>query len=157
MTAVLTADACQEFVNALCPELWQVDAGRLTQMGKVAVIEDAFADAKSKPGSSRVSAAPTPAASAGGTPMGSGDEASGAASPRTGPKKKKQTRNQIKARDERRKARKLHWLTFGGTLAVLSLSSFGGFLSERIRHSVDLGFRLLFGTLLTRATILHLN
>ena len=29
-------------------------------------------------------------------------------------KKKKMTRNQIKAQEERRKARKLNWLAFGG-------------------------------------------
>lgn len=86
-------------------------------MGKVAVIEDAFADSKSKTASRLGSTVPTPAGSAGATPDVSGDEkglvASGATSPR--PKgKKKLTRNQIKAREERRKARKLHWLTFGG-------------------------------------------
>lgn len=98
-----------------------MEAGKLTQKGKVAVIEDAFADGKSKPGSARVSVAPTPAASAGATPNGSGDEAnpSGTASPRGISKKKKLTRNQLKARDERRKARKLHWLTFGGSLSCI--------------------------------------
>ena len=104
-------------MNALCPELWHVDKGRLTQKGKVAIIEDAFADGKSKPGSTKNSAAPTPVASAGVTPAASGDEnpGTGTASPRLpGSKKKKLTRNQIKARDERRKARKLAWLTFGG-------------------------------------------
>ena len=96
----------------------------------MAIIEDAFADgggAKSKAGSARTSAAPTPAASARGTPDVSGDErfltpaGSGTASPRmpgAGPKKKKLTRNQIKARDERRKARKLAWLTFGGSSSL---------------------------------------
>lgn len=98
-------------MNALCPELWHVDAGRLTHQGKVAIIEDAFADGKSKPSSSRN----TPAASVAATPNVSGGEeiGSGAASPRT-KGKKKLTRNQIKAKEERRKARKLAWLTFGG-------------------------------------------
>lgn len=117
-------------MNALCPELWHVDKGRLTHKGKVAIIEDAFADPKSsKPGSVRNSAAPTPAASAGATPNVSGDErlkgggsglVSGTASPK--PKgKKKLTRNQLKAREERRKARKLHWLTFGGEFLTFLL------------------------------------
>ena len=87
----------------------------------MAIIEDSFADTKpSKPGSLRNSAVPTPAASAGATPNVSGDEkekggglVSGTASPKS-KGKKKMTRNQIKAREERRKARKLHWLTFGG-------------------------------------------
>lgn len=85
----------------------------------MAVIEDAFADGKFKPGSRLNSAVPTPAASAGGTPNVSGDESGLVASGATSPKprgKKKLTRNQIKARDERRKARKLHWLSFGGEL-----------------------------------------
>ncbi|KAF8305161.1 hypothetical protein DL93DRAFT_2089730 [Clavulina sp. PMI_390] len=118
--AVLIISHNMEFVHALCPEIWNVDAGRLTQQGKVAVIEDAFADAKSKPGSRLHSNAATPAGSAGATPNASGDEksgtkgmVSGAASP-VPKKKKKLTRNQLKERDERRKARKLHWLSFGG-------------------------------------------
>jgi len=121
--AVLIISHNTEFVNALCPELWHIDKGRLTHKGKVAIIEDSFADSRpSKPGSLRNSAAPTPAASAGATPNVSGDEkgkggASGLVSGTASPKsrgKKKMTRNQIKAREERRKARKLHWLTFGG-------------------------------------------
>lgn len=35
-----------EFVHALCPERWSVDAGVLTHEGKVALVEDAFDDAK---------------------------------------------------------------------------------------------------------------
>jgi len=93
----------------------------------VAIIEDSFADSRpSKPGSLRNSAAPTPAASAGATPNVSGDEkgkgggsglVSGTASPKSRGKKK-MTRNQLKAREERRKARKLHWLTFGGKFGL---------------------------------------
>lgn len=109
-------------MNALCPELWHIDKGRLAHKGKVAIIEDAFMDSRSKPGSVRNSVVPTPVVSVGATPNVSSDEkekggrsglASGTASPR--PRgKKKMTRNQLKAREERRKARKLHWLTFGG-------------------------------------------
>ena len=99
----------------------------------MAIIEDSFADTKpSKPGSLRNSAMPTPVASARATPNVSGDErekgggsglVSGTASPKS-KGKKKMTRNQIKAREERRKARKLHWLTFGGKfeLNISSLS-----------------------------------
>merc|ERR1712166_1428421 len=31
-----------EFVGALCPEIWNVEAGRLIHKGKAAVVEDAF-------------------------------------------------------------------------------------------------------------------
>lgn len=89
------------------------------QKGKTAVVEDAFADAKSARGSGTNTPArsrlQTPAASVHGTPAGSGaeDAAGGTATPPL-KKKKKLTRNQIKAQEERRKARKLNWLTFGG-------------------------------------------
>ncbi|KAF8335745.1 P-loop containing nucleoside triphosphate hydrolase protein [Cantharellus anzutake] len=114
--AVLIISHNMEFVNALCPEIWNVEAGRLARKGKVAVVEDAFADGKSRPGSTRTSAAPTPIASVSGTPAGTGDEraGSGTANPTPAIKKKKLTRNQLKVRDERRRARKLEWLSFGG-------------------------------------------
>ena len=91
----------------------------MTHKGKVAVVEDAFAfkspkrsGANTPAGASRVQ---TPAASAAATPAGSGaeDAAKGAGTPLM-KKKKKLTRNQIKAQEERRRIRKLNWLTFGG-------------------------------------------
>jgi len=89
----------------------------VTHKGKAAVIEDAFIGAKSPKGSgyntpvrSRVQ---SPAASAAATPAASGAEDKGApAGP--GVKKKKLTRNQLKAQEERRRKRKLIWLQFGG-------------------------------------------
>jgi len=111
--AVLIISHNEEFVNALCPELWNVDKGHITQKGKIAVVEDAFADAKNKPSSTRPSARNTPVASAAATPAGSGTEDKGGL-PLPLMRKKKPTRNQVKAKEERRKARKLHWLTFGG-------------------------------------------
>lgn len=91
----------------------------MTHQGKTAVVEDAFADGKFKltpkgspAASARASKAPTPLASAAGTPVVSGNEG-GAATPPKG-KKKKMTRNQMKAQEERRRIRKLNWLTFGG-------------------------------------------
>ena len=97
----------------------------MTHKGKTAVIEDAFADGKTPKGSgantparSRLqtpagSRLQTPAGSTAGTPAASDAEAgTGAAVPVK--KKKKLTRNQIKAQEERRRLRKLHWLTFGG-------------------------------------------
>lgn len=115
-STVLIRRGPQEFVNALCPEIWNVEAGRLTQKGKTAVVEDAFADGKSRPGSKKASAVPTPVASASATPAGSGDEKAGTAlgGALSAIKKKKLTRNQLKAKEERRKARKLQWLSFGG-------------------------------------------
>lgn len=91
----------------------------MTHKGKVAVVEDAFA-VKSPKGSGNntpalSSRAQTPAASTNATPAGSGaeDKANGIATPPVR-KKKKLTRNQQKAQEERRRIRKLNWLTFGG-------------------------------------------
>ena len=101
------------------PEIWHVDAGRMTHKGKVAVVEEAFA-VKSPKGSGSntpaLSRTQTPAASAAATPAGSGAEdnkANGTATPPV-KKKKKLTRNQIKAQEERRRIRKINWLTYGG-------------------------------------------
>ena len=97
------------------PEIWNVDAGRMTHQGKVAVIEDAL-DAKSPKGSGANtpvrSRLQSPAGSNTGTPVASGAEDSTGKVPMK--KKKKPTRNQLKATEERRRLRKLHWLTHGG-------------------------------------------
>ena len=96
------------------PEIWQIENGRMTHKGKTAVVEDAFAlngrgSGNSTPMRSRNA---TPLASASATPVGSGAEDKGADA--SGKKKKKLTRNQIKAQEERRRIRKLNWLSFGG-------------------------------------------
>ena len=89
----------------------------MVQQGKTATVEDAFLDAKSPKGSgsntpSR-SRLQTPIASAAGTPAGSGVEDGGM--PKVlAKKKKKPTRNMLKAQEERRRLRKLRWLTEGG-------------------------------------------
>jgi elongation factor 3 len=89
----------------------------MTHQGKAAVIEDAFLDSKSPKGSGTNTPARsrlgTPAASANATPVGSGAEDNGSPS-RPIKRKKKLTRNQMKAQEERRRLRKLHWLTVGG-------------------------------------------
>ena len=90
----------------------------MTHKGKGATVDDAFLETKSPKGSGANTPArsrlQTPAGSAAATPAGSGAE-DGKASPSGVPKKKKKmTRNQQKAQEERRKARKLNWLTFGG-------------------------------------------
>lgn len=104
--------------HCIGPEIWNVEAGRMTHKGKTAVVEDAFADGKTPKGSGTNTPArsriQSPSASAHGTPAGSGAEDKGAASTPPVKKKKKMTRNQLKAQEERRKARKLNWLTFGG-------------------------------------------
>ncbi|KAG8857964.1 hypothetical protein FRB96_005455 [Tulasnella sp. 330] len=108
-----------EFVNALCPEIWNVEAGRLTHQGKAAIVEDAFLEGKDKAkpasrlASRKASPAMTPAGSAAATPAGS-DVESGKATPNSVIKKKKMTRNQMKAKEERKRLRLLHWLTVGG-------------------------------------------
>ncbi|KAH9931115.1 P-loop containing nucleoside triphosphate hydrolase protein [Epithele typhae] len=117
--AVVIISHNEEFVTSLCPEIWNVDAGRMTQKGKAATIEEPLAF-KSPRGSGQNtparSAVGTPIASAHGTPAGSGAEDNAAAGTATPQKKKKKkvTRNQQKAQEERRRIRKLNWLTFGG-------------------------------------------
>ena len=88
----------------------------MTHKGKAAVVEDAFADGKTPRGSGTNtpirSRLQTPAGSAAPTPAGS--DAEGAIPGMPIVRKKKLTRNQIKAKEERRRIRKLNWLTFGG-------------------------------------------
>jgi len=116
--AVVIISHNNEFVSALCPEIWNVEAGKLAHQGKVTVVEDAFADAKSPKGSGANtpvrSRLQTPAGSVNGTPVGSGAEDGGLANAFVKKKKKKPTRNMMKAQEERRRLRKLHWLTHGG-------------------------------------------
>ncbi|KZS93830.1 hypothetical protein SISNIDRAFT_454274 [Sistotremastrum niveocremeum HHB9708] len=124
--AVVIISHNNEFVSALCPEIWNIEAGRMTRQGKTAVVEDAFADLKSPRGSGANtprSRLHTPIASASGTPAASGDEGPGSggrASPLVAGgtgivrKKKKKTRNQMKAQEERRRLRHLKWLAEGG-------------------------------------------
>lgn len=112
--AVIIISHNNEFVSALCPEIWNVEAGRVTHKGKKPVIEEAFGGKKGSglntPVRSRVQ---TPIASASATPAGSGAE-NGKDGVPVVRKKKKLTRNQLKAQEERRRLRKLHWLTHGG-------------------------------------------
>lgn len=100
--------------SLLGPEIWNVENGRMFQKGKTAVLEDFVektprGSGSNTPARSRLQ---TPIASAVGTPAGSGAE-DGAAKP-VGKRKKKLTRNQLKAQEERRRLRKLRWLSEGG-------------------------------------------
>jgi elongation factor 3 len=121
-----------EFVSSLCkslvhryawhyshavhtgPEIWNVEDGRIVQQGKSAVVEDTLdtprGSGKNTPVRSRLQ---SPAASTAATPVGSGaEDASGVKLVMK--KKKKPTRNQLKAQEERRRLRKLRWLNEGG-------------------------------------------
>ena|ERR1700679_1919480 len=95
----------------------------MTQKGKVPIVDDTLLDKLERQGklsgaNTPRSKAQTPVGSVVATPAGSGDEASKVASGTATPenaagsikKKKKLTRNQLKAQAERRKARELHWL-----------------------------------------------
>ena len=107
----------EEFVTALCtsqwtialhtnvdcfpgPEIWNVEAGRLTHKGKAAVVEDAFA-VKSPKGSGANtpvrSRLQTPAGSTAPTPAGSGAEDKPGTSTPPVKKKKKLTSSQVLA------------------------------------------------------------
>lgn len=85
----------------------------MTHQGKAAVIEDAFLEKKGSGTNTPVrSRMQSPAQSNNGTPVVSGAEDGGTSTPNK--KKKKVTRNQMKAQEERRRLRKLAWLTQGG-------------------------------------------
>ena len=103
---------------AVCtgPEIWNVENGRIVHQGKSAVVEDMLTDksprgsGKNTPVRSRLH---TPVASTAATPVASGAEDAGGAKPVV-KKKKKLTRNQLKAQEERRRLRRLRWLSEGG-------------------------------------------
>lgn len=114
--AVVIISHNSEFVSALCPEIWNIEGGRMTHQGKAAVVEDAFLNSQSPKGSGTNtpirSRFHTPVTSRTGTPIPSGAEDAQTKLPVK--KKKKLTRNQLKAQEERRRLRKLQWLTSGG-------------------------------------------
>ncbi|KAL7419117.1 [NU+] prion formation protein 1 [Cryptotrichosporon argae] len=126
--AVCIISHSHEFVQALCPEIWNVDAGQLTSIGKQVLADDNF-DPDSAPISRVASMAGTPRGAGTATPTTAAnsvatsavtsaansdvedDLAKLALKPK---KKKKKTRNEIKASEERKRLRKLKWLTYGG-------------------------------------------
>ncbi|KAM0790998.1 hypothetical protein ACM66B_004298 [Microbotryomycetes sp. NB124-2] len=132
--AFLCISHSQEFIGALCPEIWNVENGELTHKGKAAVADDAFES--SNPNSIRGTPAGTPAVAtpagltpagtpgastpAVSTPAGSGDEARAAATIagaeqelqfKAAKGRKKMTRKQMKEREERRRLRTLRFLS----------------------------------------------
>ncbi|KAN0062018.1 [NU+] prion formation protein 1 [Thecaphora frezii] len=129
--AVVIISHNMEFVGALCPEIWNVEGGRITSKHRTDLAEGAFLDeAASTPGAS-VPATPvpgsvaasrlnskagTPISSAAPTPAGSDNEGADADMSKFKAKKgkKKMTRNEKKAQEERRRLRLNRWLTYGG-------------------------------------------
>jgi elongation factor 3 len=85
--AVIMISHNTEFVEALCPELWSIEEGQLKKKGKVAIMDENFEDSAEKIAKSV-------------------SKSSG--------KKKKLSRNELKAREVRRRARHLKWLSEGG-------------------------------------------
>ncbi|BEI91921.1 uncharacterized protein CcaverHIS019_0407410 [Cutaneotrichosporon cavernicola] len=128
--AVVIISHSREFVHALCPELWHVDKGILTIEGKAPppmLDDDHPSRVPSQAGTPRGAATPagvstpgsaTPVTSAAPSAYNSADEAADieklkklALKPK---KKKKPTRNELKAQEERRRLRKVNWLAYGG-------------------------------------------
>lgn len=132
-----------QFIEALCTEIWTVEGGKLLSKTKTALAIEHFAedggdDGASTPGiatpggtttpaiqpgsrlGSRLnSKAGTPMSSAAGTPAdtpyGSGAEDQDMSKLKAAKgKKKKKTRNEMKAQEERRRVRLSKWLTYGG-------------------------------------------
>ena len=87
--AVIMISHHTEFVQALCPELWHFESGRLTLQGKAAIIDDNFEQAAAKIEK---------------TVSKSSDKK----------KTKKLSRNELKAQEVRRRARHQQWLLTGG-------------------------------------------
>lgn len=130
----------REFISALCSEIWNVEDGVIHHKGKAAVDESggdsgvpsaaASAAASAVPSRADTPVSATPANS---TPAGSGDERPSVDSANMSFKaakgKKKMTRKEMKAREERRRLR---------TLAFLS-SSIPGAVREPDTESEDEG------------------
>ena len=101
----------EEFVGALCPEQWHVEAGRVIHKGTVGIDGARFED--SKPGtaanSTVASIANSAVTSAAPSANNSGAEDTQDMSFRAR-KKKKMTKKELKERDVRRKLRHIEWL-----------------------------------------------
>jgi elongation factor 3 len=87
-----------EFVSALCPEQWIVQDGQVVQKGKVAVSSDQFENS-SGPSTTQSSA------------FNSDTQDDSPANIKIKKKKKKLTRNELKAQEVRRRLRYIEWLS----------------------------------------------
>ncbi|KAI0463556.1 [NU+] prion formation protein 1 [Komagataella kurtzmanii] len=92
-----------EFVGALCPEQWIVENGTMVTKGIQEIDQGRFEDGGKNSGSSTVAAAKTAAQKA-------KDEDS-PANIKVKQRKKKMTRNEKKAQEERRRLRHIEWLS----------------------------------------------
>jgi elongation factor 3 len=91
-----------EFVSALCPEQWIVENGTMVSKGHAAVDATSFEDGGAKEGS------PVP----GSTPvLKTNEDDDSPANIKVRTRKKKMTRNEKKAREERRRLRHINWLS----------------------------------------------
>ncbi|WFD03197.1 [NU+] prion formation protein 1 [Malassezia obtusa] len=118
--AVVIISHNSEFISALCPEIWRVEEGRIVSKTKTDVASENFAD-DGAPASETPSEAATPAATAPTSAANSGtntpanrsdDEDMSKLKAKKG--KKKLTRNEKKAQEERRRLRLNRWLQYGG-------------------------------------------
>ena len=98
----------EELVGALCPEHWNVDQGRLTHTGHLALALDRFDDSRSGLSSGVSSAIASATASASASAANS--EAEGGDLKFKSKKKKKMTRAQQKEREVRKRLRHIEWL-----------------------------------------------
>ncbi|PKI84070.1 hypothetical protein MVES_002024 [Malassezia vespertilionis] len=118
--AVIIISHNQEFISALCPELWNVENGRIMSKVRTDLATDNFADADSNPTTPGMETPVTPS-TAPGTAVNSGtntpahnsdDEDMSKLKAKKG--KKKLTRNDKKLQEERRRLRLNNWLQYGG-------------------------------------------
>ena len=117
--AVIIISHNQEFISALCPEIWNVENGRIVSKQRTDIASENFADASqtSTPaGTEPNSAAPSAPGSAAPSAPQSGDENDEEDMSKLKAKKgkKKLTRNEKKAQEERRRLRLSRWLMYGG-------------------------------------------
>merc|ERR1711974_380585 len=115
--AVLIISHNQEFINALCPEIWNVENGRIVSKIRTDIASENFADsnpntpAGTEPNSAAPSAPASAAPSAPASATPSDDEDMSKLKAKKG--KKKMTRNEKKAQEERRRLRLNRWLQYG--------------------------------------------
>lgn len=117
--AVIIISHNQEFISALCPEIWNVENGRIVSKQRTDIASENFADASqtnTPAGTEPNSAAPSAPGSAAASAPQSGAENDEEDMSKLKAKKgkKKLTRNEKKAQEERRRLRLSRWLMYGG-------------------------------------------
>jgi elongation factor 3 len=99
----------EEFVGALCPEQWHVEAGRVTHKGHLAVAADRFEDLSRPSSGFNSSVASSAVTSANASAANSGAEDNGTDMAFRAKKKKKMTKKEVKEREVRRRLRHIEW------------------------------------------------